>query len=36
MRAPAIIASVLGADYARLGQEVAELEAVGVVEALRE
>ena len=30
MRAPAIVASVLGADYARLGQEVAELEAVGV------
>jgi pentose-5-phosphate-3-epimerase len=24
MRAPAIVASVLGADYARLGQEVAE------------
>jgi ribulose-phosphate 3-epimerase len=30
MRAPAIVASVLGADYARLGQEVAELEAAGV------
>jgi ribulose-phosphate 3-epimerase len=30
MRAPAIVASVLGADYARLGHEVAELEAAGV------
>jgi pentose-5-phosphate-3-epimerase len=30
MREPAIIASVLGADYARLGDEVAELEAAGV------
>jgi ribulose-phosphate 3-epimerase len=30
MRGPAIVASVLGADYARLGQEVAELEAAGV------
>jgi ribulose-phosphate 3-epimerase len=30
MKGPAIIASVLGADYARLGQEVAELEAAGV------
>jgi ribulose-phosphate 3-epimerase len=30
MRAPAIVAPVLGADYARLGQEVAELEAAGV------
>jgi len=30
MRAPAIVASVLGADYARLGQEVAELEAASV------
>ncbi len=30
MREPAIVASVLGADYARLGQEVAELEAAGV------
>jgi ribulose-phosphate 3-epimerase len=30
MKEPAIIASVLGADYARLGHEVAELEAAGV------
>jgi ribulose-phosphate 3-epimerase len=30
MKDPAIVASVLGADYARLGQEVAELEAAGV------
>ena len=30
MRAPAIVASVLAADYARLGHEVAELEAAGV------
>jgi ribulose-phosphate 3-epimerase len=30
MREPAIIASVLGADYARLGHEVAELEAAGI------
>ena len=30
MKEPAIVASVLGADYARLGQEVAELEAAGV------
>jgi pentose-5-phosphate-3-epimerase len=30
MREPVIVASVLGADYARLGQEVAELEAAGV------
>jgi pentose-5-phosphate-3-epimerase len=30
MREPAIVASVLGADYARLGQEVAELETAGV------
>jgi ribulose-phosphate 3-epimerase len=30
MRAPAIVASVLGADYARFGHEVAELEAAGV------
>jgi ribulose-phosphate 3-epimerase len=30
MTGPAIVASVLGADYARLGQEVAELEAAGV------
>jgi ribulose-phosphate 3-epimerase len=30
MTGPAIVASVLGADYARLGQEVAELAAAGV------
>jgi ribulose-phosphate 3-epimerase len=30
MREPAIVASVLGADYARLGREVAELETAGV------
>jgi ribulose-phosphate 3-epimerase len=30
MKGPAIVASVLGADYARLGHEVAELEAAGV------
>jgi ribulose-phosphate 3-epimerase len=30
MKEPAIVASVLGADYAMLGQEVAELEAAGV------
>jgi transaldolase len=42
MRAPVIVASVLGADYANLGQEVVQLEAAGVgslhsdVEALRE
>jgi ribulose-phosphate 3-epimerase len=30
MKEPAIVASVFGADYARLGQEVAELEAAGV------
>jgi hypothetical protein len=30
MKEPAIVASVLGADYARLGREVAELEAAGV------
>jgi ribulose-phosphate 3-epimerase len=30
MTASAIVGSVLGADYARLGQEVAELEAAGV------
>jgi ribulose-phosphate 3-epimerase len=30
MREPAIVASVLGADYARLGHEIAELEAAGV------
>jgi ribulose-phosphate 3-epimerase len=30
MKEPAIIASVLGADYARLGHEVAGLEAAGV------
>jgi pentose-5-phosphate-3-epimerase len=30
MKEPAIVASVLGADYASLGQEVAELEAAGV------
>jgi hypothetical protein len=27
MKGPAIVASVLGADYAKLGHEVAELEA---------
>ena len=42
MRAPVIVASVLGADYANLGQEVVQLEAAGVgslhsdVEALRQ
>ena len=30
MKEAAIVASVLGADYARLGEEVAELEAAGV------
>jgi pentose-5-phosphate-3-epimerase len=30
MKEPVIVASVLGADYARLGHEVAELEAAGV------
>jgi len=30
VREPAIVASVLGADYANLGREVAELEAAGV------
>ena len=30
MREPAIVASVLGADYARLGEEVAELASAGV------
>jgi ribulose-phosphate 3-epimerase len=30
MTGPAIVASVLGADYARLGQEVVELAAAGV------
>lgn len=30
MKGPVIVASVLGADYARLGHEVAELEAAGV------
>jgi ribulose-phosphate 3-epimerase len=30
MKGPAIVASVLGADYARLGHAVAELEAAGV------
>jgi hypothetical protein len=30
MKEPAIVASVLGADHARLGREVAELEAAGV------
>jgi ribulose-phosphate 3-epimerase len=30
MKAPRIVASVLGADYARLANEVAELEAAGV------
>jgi ribulose-phosphate 3-epimerase len=35
MKEPAIVASVLGADYARLGHEVAELEAADVVGACR-
>jgi ribulose-phosphate 3-epimerase len=30
MKGPAIVPSVLGADHARLGHEVAELEAAGV------
>jgi pentose-5-phosphate-3-epimerase len=30
MKGPAIVASVLGADYAKLGHEVAELEAARV------
>ena len=30
MRRPGIVASVLGADYARLGQEAAELGTAGV------
>jgi ribulose-phosphate 3-epimerase len=30
MKGPAIVTSVLGADYAKLGHEVAELEAAGV------
>jgi pentose-5-phosphate-3-epimerase len=29
MKEPAIVASVLGADYARLAREVADLEAAG-------
>ncbi len=30
VREPAIVASVLGADHANLGRELAELEAAGV------
>jgi pentose-5-phosphate-3-epimerase len=30
MKGPAIVASVLGADYAKFGHEVAEVEAAGV------